>query len=167
MEVPKPKTTDSITARVTGEYFKIAQDYIDAGVCVFCELEATGQFPIATSKDGRAKLLLNKFPRSQYDMLAITTDHAVTIDQLTEKQLWALHEMKLLGRSILQDVIGRNKLFFLNRDGGDQTVMHYHDQIQSYWSGLITWSLEEGRADNLDQKAHMLIEAAERLKYGK
>lgn len=166
MEAPKPTTTDSATARETGAYYKIAQSYVDAGICVFCELEETEQFPLAVSKDGRAKLLLNKFPRSMYDMLAITSRHVTTLDQLTRRELWALHEMKLLGRHLLREVIGRKDLFFLNRDGGDKTVPHYHDQIQPWWPGLVIWSLEEGRADDLDKRAHMLRKAMGKIKGG-
>jgi diadenosine tetraphosphate (Ap4A) HIT family hydrolase len=164
MELPKPTAQDSTTARESGEYFKIASGYVEAGVCVFCNLEETGQFPLSESDDGKAKLLLNKFPRSKFDMLAITTRHVETIDQLLPDEILALHQMKLLGRRLLQEVLGRKNIFFMNRDGGDKTVPHYHDQIQSWWPGLVTWSLEDGRGDDLDQKALMLKEAIERLK---
>lgn len=164
MEIPKPTSQDSNKARETGEYLKIAKGYVDAGVCVFCNLELTGQFPFAQSRDGRAKLLLNKYPRSKFDMLAIPTRHVETIDQLIPEELLALHQMKLLGSRLLKEFIGRKDVFFLNRDGGDKTVPHYHDQIQSWWPGLVTWSLEEGRGDNLDKRAQMLKDVAERLR---
>lgn len=166
MGVPRPESIESNTARADGSYFKIAQSYVEAGVCVFCELDATGQFPIASSKDGRAKLLLNKFPRSKFDMLAITTRHVETLDELTQKEVWALHEMKLLGRRLMRDVVGRTALIFLNREEGDKTVPHYHDQIQSSRPDLITWTLEDGRGDNLEQRAQCLKDAIERLKHG-
>ena len=164
MEIPRPTRYDSTTARETGEYFKIARGYVEAGVCVFCNLEETGQLPVAQSSDGKAKLLLNKFPRSQFDMLAVPSRHVETIDQLETEEVLALHEMKLLGRRLLQEFLGRKNMFFMTRDGGDKTVPHYHDQIQSWWPGLVTWSLEEGRGNGLEQRALMLKEAIERFK---
>lgn len=126
-----------VTARLKGEYDRIAKEAESSGRCVFCNLKKKY---IIAEEDGWV-LTVNLFPRSTGDLVVIPRRHVERYEDLNLKDAVAIKKLNDLGMKLLGKTLNLDSFYLLIRDGQgtDKTVKHLHGQIMNYWKGLIDW----------------------------
>lgn len=130
-----------ISARLKGDYDRIAQEAENYGQCVFCNLRDKY---IIEEYNG-VVLTANLFPRSTGDLIVIPRRHVETYAELNSQEHLAIAHLNNLGMELLSKALNVNAFYLLLRDGQgtDKTVRHLHGQIMHYWEGLIDWHPEK------------------------
>src|SRR5581483_7616548 len=102
--------------------------------CIFC-------FPsdkyVVTRQDNWY-LTVNKFPRSQANLLVIPERHIEHVDELKEEDALPRQKLEQTGKELLEECYGITDVWFLLRDGkggesAGKTVAHLHSHIMHYY----------------------------------
>lgn len=126
--------------RLDGNYENLAAER-EAEKCVFCDLRPK----YVITQNELATLTVNIFPYTNGQLLVIPHRHIVTLDEITNDEVLAIHDLSKFGANLLRDRLGIENFWLILRDGNSsgKTIKHLHNNILPYNPELNTWHHQE------------------------